>query len=172
MTKYYKAINDYTLCLNTNYNCTKTVNGSSKNTDFSWAIPEVEIEYLGYLQVVNIVAVGASTSSPYFLRLKGGVEYNSTFNFLSDYGFNILSAFTVANGVSVGGTSGDYGITLRPQTIRNITISVSDSLSSNTSGVATTVEFMVVLKIAEVDAKVSQVGDPYREGRSQMNLKL
>lgn len=172
MTKYYKAINDYTLYLNTNFNCTKTVNGSSKNTEFSWTIPEVEIEDLGYLQVVNVVAVGASTSLPYVLRLKGGVEYNSTFNFSTDYGYPILSVFTVANGVSVGGTSGDYGITLRPQTIRNITISVSDSLSNNTNGVSTATEFMFVLKVAEVDAKVSQVGDPYREGRSNLNLKL
>jgi hypothetical protein len=172
MTKYYKAINDYTLYLNTNFNCTKTVNGSSKNTEFSWTIPEVEIEDLGYLHVVNVVAVGASTSLPYVLRLKGGVEYNSTFNFSTDYGYPILSVFTVANGVSVGGTSGDYGITLRPQTIRNITISVSDSLSNNTNGVSTTTEFMFVLKVAEVDAKVSQVGDPYREGRSNLNLKL
>ena len=172
MTKYYKAINDYTLYLNTNFNCTKTVNGSSKNTEFSWTIPEVEIEDLGYLQVVNVVAVGASTSLPYVLRLKGGVEYNSTFNFSTDYGYPILSVFTVANGVSVGGTSGNYGITLRPQTIRNITISVSDNLSNNTNGVSTTTEFMFVLKVAEVDAKVSQVGDPYREGRSNLNLKL
>jgi len=172
MTKYYKAINDYTLYLNTNFNCTKTVNGSSKNTEFSWTIPEVEIEDLGYLQVVNVVAVGASTSLPYVLRLKGGVEYNSTFNFSTDYGYPILLVFTVANGVSVGETSGDYGITLRPQTIRNITISVSDSLSNNTNGVSTTTEFMFVLKVAEVDAKVSQVGDPYREGRSNLNLKL
>ena len=122
--------------------------------------------------MVNVVAVGASTSLPYVLRLKCGVEYNSTFNFSTDYGYPILSVFTVANGVSVGGTSGDYGITLRPQTIRNITISVSDSLSNNTNGVSTTTEFMFVLKVAEVDAKVSQVGDPYREGRSNLNLKL
>ena len=165
MAQYYKPIADTIIYLNTNFKCTVTTNASSKNTKFSWVLPDIVIDDLGYLSVFNIRPVNHSTSTIYTFRLKN-VEVDSKNIFSSDYGAPIL------NTIVFGSTflPNEYGLTLPPQTIRNITISVSDDITNMNSGIGNTIQFVIGLKIKEFDAKISRIDNPYAEGRANMRI--
>ncbi len=73
---------------------------------------------------------------------------------------------------SLGSTgSNNYYITLSPQTIRQIQISVDDSIIAKDVGVVTAnSNFIIALEIEEFDPVVTQVDDPYSEGASKLKL--
>lgn len=163
MAHYYKPRADTIVYLNTNYNCTKITSGT-KNTDFSWVLPDIIINDLAYLSVVKIIPVNHSTSTPYTFRLKS-VEIDSKNFVSSDYADPILSVNIFDPAYS---STFEYGLTLPPQTLRNITINVSDSISNSNSGIGNTIQFIIVLKIREFDASITRIDNPYAEAQQQM----
>lgn len=171
MAQYYKPLADTIIYLNTNYNCTITSSGG-KNIDFSWILPDIVINDLGYLSVLTINPINHSTTAQYTFRLKN-VDVDSKDIFCSDYGPPILNVSTFGTTVSSGllGVT-EYGLTLPSQTLRNITINVSDSISNMNSGIGNTVQFIIGLKIKEFDPKITRIDNPYAEGRSNMRLGI
>ena len=170
MSKYYKPIAETILYLNSDFNCTITQNAGGHNTDFTFVVPDINIQDLGYLSVINILPINYSTTNPYVFRIKN-IEYDSKNYFCSDYGYPIILTSLFGTVVSSGllGVA-KYGLTLPSQTIRSITINVSDSNFLLNDGVATAFQFILGLKIEEFDPKISEVGDPYTEGRHNMKL--
>ena len=170
MAQYYKPLADTIIYLNTNFNCTITANAAGKNTEFSWILPDININDLGYLSVLNINPVNHSTTLQYTFRLKN-VDVDSRNVFCSDYGPPILNVSTFGSTVSSGllGVT-EYGLTLPPQTLRNITINVSDSITNMNNGIGSTIQFIIGLKIKEFDPKITRIDNPYEEGRSNMRL--
>ena len=70
---------------------------------------------------------------------------------------------------SVG--SNNYSITLSPQTIRFIQISVDDSITNKDVGIASTLNFVLALEIEEFDPVLTQIGDPYQESASRLKFQ-
>ena len=65
-----------------------------------------------------------------------------------------------------------YNITLSPQTIRQIQISVDDSITAKDTGVVSTLTFVIALEVEEFDPVLTEIGDPYRESASKLKLQF
>ena len=85
---------------------------------------------------------------------------NSFIDFLS-----FLNSFT-----SMGSTGSNYYyIILSPQTIRQIQISVDDSILGKDTGVLlANSNFIIALEIEEYDPVLTQIGDPFSEAASKL----
>ena len=138
---------------------------------YTWNIPDIAINDLGRLAAVNIVSTGYTATTPYTFRING-LQYDSRNSFYSDYGNPILSIAQQTNVCSFGSVgSSNYNITLSPQTIRQIQISVDDSLTAKDTGVVSTVNFVIAIEIEEFDPVVTEIGDPYKESASRLKLQ-
>ena len=138
---------------------------------YTWNIPDIAINDLGRLAAVNIVSTGYTATTPYTFRING-LQYDSRNSFYSDYGNPILSIAQQTNVCSIGSVgSTNYNITLSPQTIRQIQISVDDSLTAKDTGVVSTVNFVIAIEIEEFDPVVTEIGDPYKESASRLKLQ-
>ena len=143
----------------------------TRSFTYTWNIPDIAIDDLGRLSVVNIVASGYTATTPYTFRVLG-LQYDSRNSFYSDYGNPILSIAQQTNMCSFGSVgSSNYNITLSPQTIRQIQISVDDSLTAKDTGVVSTVNFVIAIEIEEFDPVVTEIGDPYKESTSRLKLQ-
>ena len=138
---------------------------------YTWNIPDIAINDLGRLAAVNIVSTGYTATTPYTFRING-LQYDSRNSFYSDYGNPILSIAQQTNMCSFGSVgSSNYNITLSPQTIRQIQISVDDSLTAKDTGVLVAVNFVIAIEIEEFDPVVTEIGDPYKESASRLKLQ-
>jgi hypothetical protein len=139
---------------------------------YTWNIPDIVINDLGRLYAVNIVASGYTATTPYTFRVLG-LQYDSRNSFYSDYGNPILSIAQQTNMCSFGSVgSNNYNITLSPQTIRQIQISVDDSITTKDTGVPATLTFVIALEVEEFDPVLTEIGDPYRESASKLKLQF
>jgi hypothetical protein len=137
---------------------------------YSWNIPDIVINDLGKLSAVNIVSTGYTATTPYTFRVMG-LQYDSRDTYMSDYGTPILSIAQQTNMCSFGSVgSSNYNIILTPQKIRQIQISVDDSIIAKDTGVAVAINFVIALEIEEYDPLLTQVGDPYSESASRLKL--
>jgi hypothetical protein len=73
---------------------------------------------------------------------------------------------------SLGSTgSNAYHLVLSPQTIRQIQISVDDSILGKDTGVLlANSNFIIALEIEEYDPVITRIDDPYSEGASKLKL--
>ncbi len=71
---------------------------------------------------------------------------------------------------SLGSTgSSNYNINLSPQTMRQIQISVDDSITAKDTGILVgNSNFVMGLEIEEFDPVITQIDDPYSEGASKL----
>jgi hypothetical protein len=139
---------------------------------YTWNIPDIVINDLGRLSAVNILASGYTATTPYTFRVLG-LQYDSRNSFYSDYGNPILSMAQQTNICSYGSVgSSNYNITLSPQTIRQIQISIDDSITTKDTGVVSTLTFVIAIEIEEFDPVLTEIGDPYREASSKLKLQF
>ena len=71
---------------------------------------------------------------------------------------------------SLGGNS--FAIILTPQTIRQIQISVDDDITTLSSGINASINFVIALEVEEYDPQYTQIGDTYAEASSRLKLNL
>jgi hypothetical protein len=143
----------------------------TRSFTYTWNIPDININDLGKLSVINIVGTSVATT-PYIFRIMG-LQYDSRNSFFSDYGNPILSMTQMSNTFTSIGSAGSnsYYIILSPQTIRQIQISVDDSITAKDVGVlAANSNFIIALEIEEYDPVITQISDPYAEGASKLKL--
>ena len=143
----------------------------TRTFDYTWNIPDININDLGKLSVINIIGTSVA-ATPYTFRIMG-VLYDSRNSFFSDYGNPILSMTQGSNSfTSIGSTgSNNYYIILSPQTLRQIKISVDDSITTRDAGVlAANNNFVIALEIEEYDPVITRIDDPYSEGASKLKL--
>jgi hypothetical protein len=103
-----------------------------------------------------------------------GIQYDSRNSFFSDYGNPILSMTQMSNTfTSLGSTgSNNYYIILSPQTIRQIQVSIDDSITAKDTGVlVANSNFVMALEIEEYDPIITRIDDPYAEGAAKLNLR-
>ena len=143
----------------------------TKTFTYTWNIPDIVINDLGKISAVNIVSTGYTATTPYIFRIMG-LQYDSRDTFMSDYGNPILSIAQQTNICSIGSVgNSNYNIILTPQTIRQIQISVDDSITAKDTGALVAINFVIALEIEEYDPLLTQVGDPYTESASRLKLQ-
>jgi hypothetical protein len=142
-----------------------------KTYSYSWFVPDVVINDLAKLSAVNIVATGYNTTTPYIYRVNG-LQYDSRDSYFSDYGQPILSMAQNTNICSYGSLGGGtFSIILTSQTIKQITISVDDSITTKGSGQASSIDFVIALEIDEFNPEYEQTNDPYSQAASHLKLQ-
>lgn len=143
----------------------------TRTFNYTWNIPDININDLGKLSVITIMGTSVATT-PYTFRIMG-IQYDSRNNYFSDYGNPIISMSQISNTFTSLGSTGSnaYHITLSPQTIRQIQISVDDSITAKDVGVLlANSNFVIALEIEEYDPVITRIDDPYSEGASKLNL--
>jgi hypothetical protein len=139
-----------------------------KTFTYTWSIPEIMINDLGRLSVVNINASGYTAATPYTFRVIN-LQYDSKNSFFSDYGNPILSIAQQTNMSSYGNfSSNSYKIVLTPQALRQIQICVDDSITAKEAGTAAAVNFVIAIEIEEFDVSYTRVDDPYSEAAANI----
>jgi hypothetical protein len=135
---------------------------------YTWNIPDIVVNDLGKLSVVNINAIDYTAATPYTFRVIG-LQYDSRNSFFSYYGTPIISIAQQTNLCTLGSIGNTiYNITLSPQTIRQIQISIDDSTTAKDTGVLVAIHFVIALEIEEFDQPLTQIGDPYSEAASRL----
>ena len=140
----------------------------TRNFGYTWNIPDIEINDLGKLAVVNLVASGFTATTPYTFRING-IQYDSRNCFYSDFGNPIICMAQQTNMAGFGSLSENKcSIILSPQTIRQIQINVDDSLTTKDAGILATINFVIELELEEFDVAITRIDDPYNEGQSKI----
>jgi len=137
---------------------------------YTWNnLPTININDLGRLSAINIVASNFNTTTIYTYRILG-LQYTSRDTFFSDYGQPILSMAQNVNVCSYGSLGGNsFSIILTPQTINSISISVDDDITTKGSGQLANINFVIALEIEEFDPTTTEVNNPYGESISRIN---
>ena len=142
----------------------------ARTMTYTWNVPDIVINDLAKLSAINIVATGYNTTTPYTYRING-LQYDSRDSFFSDYGQPILSMAQNVNVCSYGSLgAGEFCIILTTQTIKQITISVDDSITSKNVGIASSINFVIALEITEFNPEYEETSDPYSQASSQLKL--
>ena len=71
---------------------------------------------------------------------------------------------------SLGGT--DFCIILTPQTIKQITISVDDSIATKNSRQLASIAFIIAFEIVEYNPEYEEISDAYAQGSSHLKLNF
>ena len=170
----FKIQDKKVIYLNTEANCTKLQTADTlKNLNFSWNIPSVRVDDLAHLSVANFQHEGTGDGNHVLTFRIEDIQYNSR-NYYSST--NISSPILISGSLTSTANywSGDnFGLTLTPQIINNITITASDTLSDPFAGVDVNLKFLFCLVIDEFDIKTTEIGNPYGESRmNNLNNKL
>ena len=129
-------------------------------------VPDIQINDLARLSALNIISTNFNTATPYTYRINN-LQYDSRDSFFSDYGYPILSMAQNVNVCSYGSLgAGDFCIILTTQTIKQIVISVDDSITAKSSGQAAAINFVIALEIVEYNPEYQQTTDTYAEAFS------
>ena len=97
-----------------------------------------------------------------------GLRIDSRNCYYSDYGDPIISMVQNTNIANNDGLGGESIVVLSPQTIRQIQISVNDSLTTLNNGISPNINFIIALKIEEFDPSYTEIGDVYGESASRI----
>ena len=163
--KIYKTNKQRVLYLNST-NAIKTTNSSSKNTYFSWNIPDVVINEIATLQVGSIGSQGTTSDTKVYTFRITGLCSDNTANFASDGGPPILFSLLLNNFNST--FTDDFHLYLSPQVINNITLYTSDDITNKYSGIATSISFVICLVINEIQIEMNEIRNPYADAISQI----
>ena len=140
----------------------------TRTFNYTWNIPDIVVNDLGKLSVVNIIASGFTATTPYIFRIMG-LQYDGRSSYFSDYGNPIIimtQQTNICSYASVG--NNNYNILLSPQTIRQIQISVDDSIITKDAGILATINFIIALEVEEFDPVLTEIGDPFSEAASKL----
>jgi len=139
--------------------------------EYNFDIPDIVLNDLGKLSLLNVVATGYTAATPYTIRVKN-ILFNNRDAYYSDYGAPILGLVqqtNICNGT--GGVGKDaLSILLPPQIINKITIVVDDDIANMNSGVLATLKFVFTLLLEEYDPVLTEVGNPYNEAQRNQGI--
>jgi len=143
----------------------------ARTYEYNFDIPDIVLNDLGKLSLLNVVATGYTAATPYTIRVKN-ILFNNRDAYYSDYGTPILGIVqqtNICNGT--GGVGKDaLSILLPPQIINKITIVVDDDIATMNSGVLATLKFVFTLLLEEYDPVLTEVGNPYNEAQRNQGI--
>ena len=143
----------------------------ARTYEYNFNIPDIVLNDLGKLSLLNVVATGYTAATPYTIRVKN-ILFNNRDAYYSDYGAPILGIVqqtNICNGT--GGVGKDaLSILLPPQIINKITIVVDDDIANTNSGCLATIKFVFTLLLEEYDPVLTEVGNPYNESARNQGI--
>jgi hypothetical protein len=167
MERVVKPKRDKYLFLNSKASLRTTDGNNTLN--YSWRLNSpIEINENAYLQVVNrtyepYVLENATTLEPYVIRLISTSSPSIVHTATRD-GTPITQGTIIDIGYPFRDADKAIEVELPPATaINDITLSINNDLSTNT-GIATTIEFMIVLKITEREPETLVYGSLNNSG--------
>lgn len=134
--------------------------------DYSWNIPDVVINDLGRISLLNVISTSYTATTPYTIRIKN-MLFNNRDAFYSDYGYPVLGMVQQTNICNSQGCVGKdaTSILLPSQIINRITIIVDDDIATMNAGCLATLKFVFTLLIEEYDPIITEIGNPYQEAQ-------
>lgn len=140
-------------------------NGGANNLEFSWDIPELCLNDWGEVQVGSISSIGGSATAIYTIRMKNVSckdvwEYKGSLPILCSLVWNNYNAMF----------RDDFGITLAPQNINNITLTISDDTINRNNGIANTIKFVICLVITEFEPEIVEYNERVNPNQGQRML--
>jgi hypothetical protein len=139
-----------------------------KTYSYTWDIPDLVINDLARLSTINIIATNFTNTTPYIYRIQG-LQYDSRNSFFSDYNSPILSIAQNTNVCSFGSLGGTpFSLILSSQTIRQIIITVDDSITTIGTGQSTNINFIIAIEIEEFNPEFEEKTHPYQEAKSRI----
>jgi hypothetical protein len=159
---YSRALENIVVALNTEIGCVRTNNtADSKTINFTWNNLNIHLGEHAVMKLVSIAHDAGTHATEHGdsilqFRLGGGVRYNPALFVSSDKGAPLIfaSSFDAENQYNFSDIGGIY---LEPQTINNITLSASDSLSDIAAGINKGLQFLIMLVIQPYDKKYSAI---------------
>lgn len=168
--KYWKVRNETILYLNSEWNCQKSSIGS-KNTTFTWDLNNIMLNDFGKLSVFSVITTGITANNPYIFRIIPNIQIETSDIFVSDYNNPIIYMYQQNTAINQPTNTNFSGITLKPQALNNITISVDDDITNKT-GINNTIKFIIGIKIEEIDLEYTRMDNPYQEASGRQVHKL
>ena len=151
MSKFVKPNNDRIFYLFSNQATQTTV--GSKTVEYRWDIADITLDDFGKLTLIDRTykTLDVANTNPLITRIlnissKDSIDTSRRFGAILDCSY---WKDTVNNN--------NPTIIVSPQTINNITLSISDDIVAN-AGITTTNVFCIMLKLTEGDREVVQFG--------------
>jgi len=154
MSKFVKPNNDRVFYLFSNQASQKTEVGS-KTVEWRWDIPDITLNDYGKLQLVQRTykTLDVASTKCIITRILN-ISHKDSIDTSRGSGAILDVSYwnTITDSIHTP------AIIVSPQTINNITISVSDDITSN-AGITSTNVFCIILKLTEDDRDVVQFGN-------------
>lgn len=129
-------------------------NSGANILEFSWDIPEICLKDWGEVQMGSLASINANATAIYTIRMKN----ISCKDVWEAKGSNpVLCSLLFNNFNSM--FRDDFGITLSPQNINNVTISISDDTTNRNNGIGNTVKFVICLVITEFEPEIVEYNE-------------
>ena len=150
-TKFVKPNNDRIFYLFSNQ-ATQIASGG-KTTEYRWNIADITLNDYGKLTLIDRVykTLDVASTNPLITRILN-ISSKDAIDTSRQYG-EILDVSYWSNGVNNNNPS----IIVSPQTINNITLSISDDIVAN-AGITSTNVFCIILKLTEGDRDMVEFG--------------
>jgi len=135
------------ITLNTANNCDYKKNGS-KNIEFIFDVPGMEVNQGAKIRVINVCHQGAQTNNKttYIFKLKD-IMINYSYYYGNDGSYPTIFSANLADNVPNFNLGSQ--LTLNKQSINFINLQVTDDMTNINSGIIDTVYFIIVLEIEE-----------------------
>jgi len=156
-----KAIENVVLYLNTEVNCTKRVI-NSKNVEFSFNLSPIVLNEYCVMKLISIAHDSNSHGTNHGdniiqFRLGNTIQYNPDLYRSNDNSAPILFAMNWVDNEPAYWDGQLGGIHINPQTINNITLICSDSMTNSFAGIDASLQFMIGIVFIPYDRQYSEV---------------
>lgn len=154
MSKFVKPNNDRTFYLFSNQ-ASQTTKVGDKTTEWRWDIPDITLNDYGKLQLVQRTYKTLDVASTKCIITR---ILNISHKDCIDTSRGSGAILDVSYWNTIADNINSPAVIVPPQTINNITISVSDDITANV-GITSTNVFCIILKLTEEDRDVVQFGN-------------
>jgi hypothetical protein len=142
-----------------------TGNTGNNNLEYSCDIPELCLNDWGEVQIGSLASNGASSTAIYTVRVKN-ISCKDVWEAKGSY--PVLCSLLWNNYNSM--FRDDFGITLSPQNINNITLLISDDTTNQNNGITNTVKFVICLVITEFEPEIVEYNEKVSPNKGQRML--
>lgn len=156
-----KPIENVVLYLNTEVNCTKRVI-NSKNVEFSFNLSPIVLNEYCVMKLISIAHDSTNHGTNHGdniiqFRLGNTIQYNPDLYRSNDNTLPILFAMNWVDNEPAYWDGQLAGVHINPQTINNITLICSDSLTNSYGGIDASLQFMIGIVFIPYDRQYSEV---------------
>lgn len=161
--KYRKPLENYVVYLNTEQNCVKRYNsGNTKTIEYTWDISPIVLSEYAVVKLISIahdVASGGTGhgDNPLVFHIKD-LQFNpELYRSSEDCPYPIIFGCAWRNNETSYWNGENGGVFVIPQTIRRISMIVSDDLLNSYAGISKDLQFIIGLSVQQYERRWSDV---------------